>query len=216
MCSDLPQHFLHSECQGQRISGVLILEKTLIFGFSRTDQDWLIKGVTWSGFESDSSYQYFLSTCFYLNILFYVCLHLIVIPHVTVNHLKTQTHMTYFWSQNLGIHPNQFLASTQAHTQIKRDFYPTIKRFQGKSLPFKLIPVSLNLFIPPSRETKAAVITCQAQMLKTSDQVDKRENTHAQSLPTQPGVPQAVDITSPLPSILDNPKSLIMILDSSS
>lgn len=34
-------------------------------------------------------------------------------------------------------------------------------------------------------------------------------------LPTYPGVPHAVDMTSPLPSILDRPKSLIMILDSS-
>lgn len=35
-------------------------------------------------------------------------------------------------------------------------------------------------------------------------------------LPTYPGVPQAVDITLPEPSILDSPKSLIMILESSS
>lgn len=34
-------------------------------------------------------------------------------------------------------------------------------------------------------------------------------------LPTYPGVPQAVDMTSPLPSILERPKSLIMIFDSS-
>lgn len=33
--------------------------------------------------------------------------------------------------------------------------------------------------------------------------------------PTYPGVPQAVDMTSPLPSILERPKSLIMIFDSS-
>lgn len=37
-----------------------------------------------------------------------------------------------------------------------------------------------------------------------------------QSSPTYPGVPQAVAITSPVPSILDRPKSLIMILESSS
>jgi len=35
-----------------------------------------------------------------------------------------------------------------------------------------------------------------------------------QLLPTYPGVPHAVDMTSPLPSILDSPKSLIIILDS--
>lgn len=34
--------------------------------------------------------------------------------------------------------------------------------------------------------------------------------------PTYPGVPQAVDITLPDPSIFDSPKSLIMILESSS
>lgn len=33
--------------------------------------------------------------------------------------------------------------------------------------------------------------------------------------PTYPGVPQAVDMTSPLLSILERPKSLIMIFDSS-
>lgn len=35
------------------------------------------------------------------------------------------------------------------------------------------------------------------------------------NLPTYPGVPQAVDMTSPLPSILERPKSLIIIFDSS-
>lgn len=35
-------------------------------------------------------------------------------------------------------------------------------------------------------------------------------------LPTYPGVPQAVDITLSAPSIFDSPKSLIMILESSS
>lgn len=35
-------------------------------------------------------------------------------------------------------------------------------------------------------------------------------------LPTYPGVPHAVDITLSAPSILDRPKSLIMILESSS
>lgn len=35
------------------------------------------------------------------------------------------------------------------------------------------------------------------------------------NVPTYPGVPQAVDMTSPLPSILERPKSLIMIFDSS-
>lgn len=34
-------------------------------------------------------------------------------------------------------------------------------------------------------------------------------------LPTYPGVPQAVDMTSPVPSILDKPKSLIMIFEPS-
>lgn len=36
------------------------------------------------------------------------------------------------------------------------------------------------------------------------------------ALPTYPGVPQAVDMTLPDPSIFDSPKSLIIILDSSS
>lgn len=35
-------------------------------------------------------------------------------------------------------------------------------------------------------------------------------------IPTYPGVPQAVDITVPESSILDSPKSLIMMLESSS
>lgn len=35
-------------------------------------------------------------------------------------------------------------------------------------------------------------------------------------LPTYPGVPQAVDMTLPTPSIFDSPKSLIIILESSS
>lgn len=34
-------------------------------------------------------------------------------------------------------------------------------------------------------------------------------------LPTYPGVPQAVDMTLPLPSILESPKSLIMIFEPS-
>lgn len=43
-----------------------------------------------------------------------------------------------------------------------------------------------------------------------------RTNSDAKHSPTYPGVPHAVDMTSPLPSILDSPKSLIIILDSSS
>ena len=39
---------------------------------------------------------------------------------------------------------------------------------------------------------------------------------HLACLPTYPGVPHAVDITLPVSSILDRPKSLIMILESSS
>lgn len=34
--------------------------------------------------------------------------------------------------------------------------------------------------------------------------------------PTYPGVPQAVDMTLPAPSIFDSPKSLIIIFESSS
>lgn len=47
--------------------------------------------------------------------------------------------------------------------------------------------------------------------------ISEEVSTRAQraSSPTYPGVPQAVAITSPVPSIFDKPKSLIMIFDSS-
>lgn len=48
-----------------------------------------------------------------------------------------------------------------------------------------------------------------------SEEVSTKAGSQRESLPTYPGVPQAVAITSPVPSIFDKPKSLIMIFDSS-
>jgi len=58
----------------------------------------------------------------------------------------------------------------------------------------------------------------------TNTNINTNTHTHTQShtaagepcVPTYPGVPQAVDMTLPEASILDRPKSLIMILESSS
>lgn len=64
---------------------------------------------------------------------------------------------------------------------------------------------------------------CSRQPRSSSDQISSSlvdlipaEEVSQDPSPTYPGVPQAVAITSPVPSIFDRPKSLIMILDSSS
>ena len=44
----------------------------------------------------------------------------------------------------------------------------------------------------------------------------RRLRDHLRDLPTYPGVPHAVAIILPSSSVLDNPKSLIIILESSS
>lgn len=59
------------------------------------------------------------------------------------------------------------------------------------------------------------------QVLGSHERERRCEGRHAgpeaqQPLPTYPGVPQAVDMTLPAPSIFDSPKSLIIILESSS
>ena len=64
--------------------------------------------------------------------------------------------------------------------QIKQDFWG---RFQGKPHLFKLVPVSLNLFIPPSRETKAgARLGCERQAIRLTNGKIHTQRPHRHSL----------------------------------